>query len=96
MKKILLLGLMVFAIPAYAYEDSNGQTYAATTNEHGATLTSTDETIYLGNSCDALSDKNEHGEWAWANDGFIIEFPGRRIGFPLQEHPVLGGENCRM
>lgn len=91
-----LVSLTAIAAPLHAYEGSNGATYKATQNAHGAALKSVDETIYLGNNCDALSDKDERGTWAWANGGFVIEFPNRRIGFARQEQPVAGGDACRM
>jgi hypothetical protein len=88
--------LMIIASPTWAYTDSNGQKYTATQNDHGAVLTGKSETIYLGNSCDALSDAGEEGTWAWANGGFLIVFPKRRIGFPRQDQPVSGGYHCQI
>ena len=84
------------ASPTSAYTASNGQQYIANQNDHGAALTNKYETIYLGNSCDALSDAGEEGTWAWANGGFLIVFPERRIGFPRQDQPVSGGYHCQM
>jgi len=94
-----VLGVALFLVtasPTLAYEGSNGQTYTATQNVNGAVLTSKSETIYLGNSCDALSDAGEEGTWAWANGGFLIVFPNRRIGFPRQDSPNSGGYHCQM
>lgn len=88
--------LALIAGPSFGYEGSNGSTYIATQNAHGAALKSANETIYLGKDCDALSDKEEQGTWAWANGGFVIEFPTRRIGFARQDQPVDVGYDCQM
>ena len=88
--------LIATASPTWSYTASNVQQYTATQNDHGAFLTSKYETIYLGNSCDALSDTGEEGTWAWANGGFLIVFPERRNGFPRQGQPVSGGYQCQM
>ena len=88
--------LIATASPTWAYTASNGQQYTATQNDHSAVLTSKYETIYLDNSCDALSDTGEEGTWAWANGGFSIVSIERRIGFPRQDQSVSGGYHCQM
>lgn len=54
------------------------------------------EVIYLGRSCDAASPRLGQGTWAWANGGFVVEFPTRRIAFPRQEIDAGQGLGCLM
>ena len=98
-KNIFMLAaasLVLVAGPSFGCEGFSGSTYTVTQNAHGAALKSADETIYLGNDCDALSDKEKQGAWAWTNGGFVIEFSIRRIGFVRQDKPVDSGYACQM
>ncbi|MBO6603845.1 hypothetical protein [Rhodophyticola sp.] len=74
---------------------SDGVAYRVDYNQHGAVLTGGGETIYLGRTCDALSG-DQLGAWAWANGGFVIELPGRALGFPRQEIAIQDDGRCWM
>jgi hypothetical protein len=98
-KNIFMLAVASLALIAgssFGYEGSDGSTYIATQNAYGAALKSANEAIYLDKDCDALSGKEEQGIWAWANGGFVIEIPTRRIEFVRQDQPVDGGYDCQM
>jgi hypothetical protein len=82
--------------PSFGYEGSDGSTYIATQNAHGAALKSANEAIYPDKDCDALPGKKEQGISALANGGFVIEIPTRRIEFVRQNQPVDGGYDCQM
>lgn len=49
------------------------------------TVTEEPETLYLGQSCDAVRTGWSGGKWCWANGGFTVEFSEYRISFPRQE-----------
>ena len=83
---LLLAGTAVAA--QIGYVDGDGATWRAAQNRHGAVLRGDDIVIYLGRSCDAVSPQLGRGRWGWANGGWLVAFPGRRIGFPRQEAPV--------
>lgn len=57
------------------------------------------ETLYLGRSCDAYTKAFGHGQWCWANGGFVVEFTGLSVGFARQELYCAAresiGDNCR-
>ncbi len=54
------------------------------------------ETLYLGRHCDAFSKHLGDGSWSWANGGFVVEFGGRKIGFPRQEIDANNDLGCEM
>ncbi|GAB2715107.1 hypothetical protein GCM10027172_07560 [Halomonas garicola] len=72
---------------AHVMTDGSGRNYNVTMNDSGAVMKSGDAVIYLGNSCDAFSEKYGRGTWGWANGGVIIQFIDHRVGFPRQESP---------
>ncbi|HTU12473.1 MAG TPA: hypothetical protein VMG08_16400 [Allosphingosinicella sp.] len=84
----------LLAAPAAAqsqdYVQSGGGSWRAEENAHGAVLRRGGATLYLGRSCDAWSPRWGRGRWGYANGGWLVAFPGRRIGFPRQEPPVRG------
>ncbi|KIC43854.1 hypothetical protein RA28_19710 [Ruegeria sp. ANG-S4] len=97
---VVALGL-ILAIPtmAQAYISSDGVQYTATRNEHGAVLNGENgDLIYLGKRCDAVDPDAGKGSWSWANGGFCVNLPARKICFARQEVPVeLEGPNdCLM
>jgi hypothetical protein len=49
--------------PSFGYEGSDGSTYIATQNAHGAALKSANEAIYIDKDCDALSGKKRTGNF---------------------------------
>ena len=73
-----------------AYVDGGGSSWRVQANRHGAVLRRGLVTIYLGRACDAVSPRLGRGRWGWANGGWLVAFPRRRIGFPRQEAPVAG------
>jgi len=91
---LAIASLAIIAVPFFGTEGFIVSTHTAKQNAHGAALKNANETIYLGKDCDALSGKEEQGTWDWANGGFLIEFPSRRIGFARQDQPVAGGFDC--
>lgn len=85
-----LLAAPVAAQQLADYQEGGGGTWRAEENAHGAVLRQGRITIYLGRSCDAFSPQLGRGRWGWANGGWLVAFPRRRIGFPRQEAPVSG------
>lgn len=77
------------------YQDSNGSSYAFHRSSGFAILESPSLRLILSNDCSALSSNDDKGTWSWANGGFIVEFPNKRIGFPRQDAPIAPPE-CRM
>ncbi|MDD5392750.1 MAG: hypothetical protein PHE17_07000 [Thiothrix sp.] len=72
---------------AGGYVDGNGVTYKMTKNAHGVVLKSKNTTLYLGNACDADSNKYGKGSWGWANGGVSVKLKKKTIGFPRQDSP---------
>lgn len=56
-------------------------------------LNHANETLYLGQSCDASHTVLGEGKWCWANGGFIAEFQSSKMGFPRQELNCPNNEN---
>lgn len=71
-----------------------GDFYAITVNENGAVLRSGSEIIYMGISCDVMTDRGERGSWYWSNAGFAINLPGRRMAFARSDTPVENSVGC--
>ena len=63
--------------------------YSIKYNENGAILRSDSDTIYLGNSCQAVSKKFGKGTWRAANAGLLIEFNRESLGFYQQEVDLM-------
>ncbi len=65
----------------------DGTTYEQTRNPNGVILRSTQllggnrDVIYLGISCDVLSDRLGEGKWAFSPDAVIIDFIGESLSF---------------
>jgi uncharacterized membrane protein len=64
--------------------DNAQNKYSVKYNENGAILRSDSDTIYLGNSCEAVSKKFGKGTWRAANAGLLIEFNRESLGFYQQ------------
>ncbi|WP_303485944.1 hypothetical protein [Celeribacter halophilus] len=98
--KILFICLLL--TPAAAMSDTvlgytleyRGDFYSITVNDNGAILRSGKETIYMGKSCDVITDKGEEGSWSWSNAGFSIELPDRVMAFGRTDAPVKNGGRC--
>ena len=43
------------------------------------------EILFLGKSCDALSETWRTGKWCWQNGGVLVDFAKIKIGFPRGE-----------
>lgn len=73
-----------------------GVLYSITVNENGAILQSGYETIYLGVSCDVVTDRGKRGFWAWSNAGFAINLPDRTMVFERKDATDENGGACRL
>ena len=78
------------------YFDSNGPEYTYHVERDFAILEGSSVRLIMRNDCAAFSSDDENGTWAWANGGFVVEFPNRSFGFPRQDQPVPGGYGCQM
>ncbi|MDE1131904.1 MAG: hypothetical protein OSA49_10100 [Ascidiaceihabitans sp.] len=78
------------------YFDSNGRDYTYHVERDFAILEGSSVRLIMRNDCAAFSSDDENGTWAWANGGFVVEFPNRSFGFPRQDQPVPGGYGCQM
>jgi hypothetical protein len=81
--------------PPTSVTSSDGQTWTATVNVHGAILRSGRTVIYLGHSCEAQSPTLGRGTWDYANGGFRVLVGRRNFGFPRQAIDGLTqGQRC--
>lgn len=88
--KELLIGLTIIlftpstSLAMYSYHN-NGTYYNEKYNQHGLRLTSNNEVIYLGKSCDAFSPTLGKGYWNQSNGGILVTFYNGVVrGFPKQ------------
>ncbi|RED18627.1 hypothetical protein [Pontivivens insulae] len=76
-----ILALAVAApMPAAATVTSDeGVTYDQQRNRYGVVLRAGDDVIYLGVSCDVLSEARGEGKWATTSDQVILDFFDRSL-----------------
>jgi hypothetical protein len=79
-------------------EGHDGQQYSPTINPDGsiALTSSSGIVVTLTKSCAARSQKYGNGSWSWANGGFLITFPDKKLGFPRQELVIGNNDGCRV
>lgn len=95
MSRILISVLLMGAAQAQAQTSTDGITYIADCNPHGAIMrdvSGQSSAIILGASCDALVEELGPGTWGNNRDGFIAVFGEKRFAFPGQDYPC-GTEN---
>ncbi|WP_341368863.1 hypothetical protein [Yoonia sp. BS5-3] len=88
------------------FRSHDGTVFSFAQNQHGGVLTSigrqtaaqldVGDVLYLGRSCDAFSTEFGDGSWSRTNMGFLVEFPGLRLGFPDQAIDIVPGNRCRI
>lgn len=97
------LFLCLLFVPMAAMSDTvlgytleyQGDFYSITVNDNGAVLQSGKETIYMGVSCDVVTDRGERGSWDWSNAGFNVNLSNRTMSFERTDAPVENGAGCR-
>ncbi len=99
-KTLVINGVSMVAVSAYAKEQDFEY------NQHGAkyqeTVGGTEETIYLGKSCDVESPVYGKGVWTWDNKGWYIMMNDENetiFSYPLSELPNFSSkvlESCKL
>ena len=77
------------------FKTEKGTRFSVVYNKHGAILKSKSYTIYLGKSCDAISQRFGSGKWRDGRHmGFSIQFQNKEIIFPMQQILIKNNIEC--